>query len=269
MLNYYYRVAPYILPYLKDRPQSLNRYPNGIEGKSFYQKNVTETAPSWIKMEPYTTSEGENKNFLVPEEEASLLWMANLGAIEMNPWNSTIHTPDHPDWCLIDLDPTDKNSFEQVIETARVTHDVLDELGIKGYPKTSGSTGIHIYIPLGAKYTYDECQLFGKLIATRVHRQLPKFTSIERMTKNRKGKLYVDYLQNRPKATLAAPYSLRPKPGATVSMPLHWEEIKKGLKMKDFNISNAMDRIKSEGDIFKPVLGRGIDLGKMLKKLNQ
>lgn len=268
MLNYYYRVAPYILPYLKDRPQSLNRYPNGIDGKSFYQKNVTETAPSWMKKEPYTTSEGEHKNFLVPEEEASLLWMANLGAIEMNPWNSTIHNPDNPDWCLIDLDPTDKNSFEQVIETAQVTKEVLDELGIKGYPKTSGSTGIHIYIPLGAKYTYDECQLFGKLVATRVHQRLPKFTSIERMTKNRKGKLYVDYLQNRPKATLAAPYSLRPKPGATVSMPLYWEEIKKGLKMKDFNISNAMDRIKSEGDIFKPVLGKGIDLPKMLKKIN-
>jgi len=268
MLNYYYRVAPILLPYLKDRPQSLNRYPNGIEGKSFYQKNVTDTAPDWIRMEPYTTSEGENKNFLVPEEEASILYMANLGAIEMNPWNSTVQRPDHPDWCLIDLDPTEKNSFEQVITTAQVTKEVLDELGVKGYPKTSGSTGIHIYIPLGAKYTYDECQMFGKLIATRVHQTLPKFTSIERMTKNRKGKLYIDYLQNRPKATLAAPYSLRPKPGATVSMPLHWEEIKKGLKMIDFNISNATDRIKSEGDIFKPVLGKGIDLQKILKKIN-
>lgn len=268
MLNYYYRVAPYLLPYLKDRPQSLNRYPNGIDGKSFYQKNVTDTAPSWIRMEPYTTGEGEDKNFLVPEDDSSILYMANLGAIEMNPWNSTIKNPDNPDWCLIDLDPSDQNSFEQVIKTAQVTKEVMDELGVKGYPKTSGSTGIHIYIPLGAKYSYDECQLFGKLIATRVQQTLPKFTSIERMTKNRKGKLYVDYLQNRAKATLAAPYSLRPKPGATVSMPLYWEEIKKGLKMKDFNISNAMDRIKSEGDIFKPVLGKGIDLEKILKKIN-
>jgi bifunctional non-homologous end joining protein LigD len=269
MLNYYYRVAPYILPYLKDRPQSLNRYPNGIDGKSFYHKNVTDTAPDWMKLEPYTTSEGENKNFLVPEEEASLLWMANLGAIEMNPWNSTIHKPDHPDWCLIDLDPTDKNTFEQVITTAQVTKEVLDEIGVKGYPKTSGSTGIHIYIPLGAKYTYDECQSFAKMIATKVHGRLMKFTSIERMTRNRQGKIYVDYLQNRPKATLAAPYSLRPKPGATVSMPLYWEEIKKGLKMKDFNIENAMERIKSEGDIFKPVLGKGIDMEKIWKKLKE
>jgi bifunctional non-homologous end joining protein LigD len=140
-------------------------------------------------------------------------------------------------------------------------------LGVNGYPKTSGSTGIHIYIPLGAKYTYDQCQLFGKIVASQVHNILPEFTSIERLTRNRKNKLYVDYLQNRPKATLAAPYSLRPKPGATVSMPLYWEEVKKGLQMKDFTIKNAMDRIKSEGDIFKPVLGKGIDLAKILKNI--
>lgn len=266
MLNYYYQVAPYILPYLKDRPQSLNRYPNGINGKSFYQKDITGKAPDWIRMEPYTTSEGENKNFLVPEDESSILYMANLGAIEMNPWNSTIYKPDHPDWCLIDLDPTEKNSFEQVIETAQVTKQVLDELGVPGYPKTSGSTGIHVYIPLGAKYTYDECQLFGKLIATEVHNRLPSYTSITRLTKNRKGKLYVDYLQNRPKATLAAPYSLRPKPGATVSMPLYWEEVKKGLQMSHFNIANAVNRIRKEGDIFKPVIGKGIDMKKVLKQ---
>lgn len=264
MINYYYQIAPYILPYLKNRPQSLNRYPNGIKGHSFYQKDVTGKAPDWIKQFPYTTSEGEDKNFLVPEDAASLLYMANLGAIEMNPWNSTIHQPDNPDWCMIDLDPDKGNTFEQVIQTAQTVKAVLEELKIKSYPKTSGSTGIHIYIPLGAKYTYDECQLFGKIIATEVHNRLPKFTSIERMTRNRKGKLYIDYLQNRPKATLAAPYSLRPKPGATVSMPLHWEEVKKGLQMKDFTIKNAIARIQSEGDIFKPVLGKGINLRKIL-----
>jgi bifunctional non-homologous end joining protein LigD len=267
MLNYYYQVAPYLLPYLKDRPQSLNRYPNGINGKSFYQKDITGKAPGWIRMSPYHTSDGEDKNFLVPEDEASILYMANSGAIEMNPWNSTIHKEDYPDWCLIDLDPSEKNNFDTVIKTAQVTKEVLDNLGVTGYPKTSGSTGIHIYIPLGARYTYDQCQLFGKVIATQVHQQLPEFTSIERLTKKRRNKLYVDYLQNRPKATLAAPYSLRPKPGATVSMPLHWDEVKKGLAMKDFTIENAMDRLKTEGDIFKPVLGKGIDLDKILKKI--
>jgi len=267
MLNYYYQVAPYLLPYLKDRPQSLNRYPNGINGKSFYQKDVTGKAPGWIKMEPYTTSEGEDKNFLVPEDEASILYMANAGAIEMNPWNSTIHNPDNPDWCLIDLDPSDKNGFDIVIKVAQATKEVLDSIGVIGYPKTSGSTGIHVYIPLGAKYTYDQCQMFARIIATQVNNMLPDITSVERLTKARKNKLYVDFLQNRPKATLAAPYSLRPKPGATVSMPLYWEEVKKGLTMKDFTIENAMDRIKSEGDIFKPVLGKGIDLIKILEKV--
>jgi bifunctional non-homologous end joining protein LigD len=269
MLNYYYQVAPVLLPYLKDRPQSMNRYPNGIKGKSFYQKDITGKAPGWMKMEPYTTSEGEDKNFLVPEDEAAILYMANAGAIEMNPWSSTIHKPDHPDWCLIDLDPSDKQDFEIVIEVAQATKEVLDAMGVVGYPKTSGSTGIHVYIPLGAKYSYEQSQMFARIIAMQVNNMLPEITSIERLTKARKNKLYVDFLQNRPKATLAAPYSLRPKPGAPVSMPLYWEEIKKGLKITDFNISNAMDRIKAEGDIFRPVLGKGIDLNKILKQLEK
>ncbi len=266
-LNYYAQVATYMLPYLRNRPQSLNRYPNGIEGKSFYYKNVTETAPDWVKQFPYTTSEGEHKNYLVVEDEASILWMANMGAIEMNPWNSTVQKPDNPDWCVIDLDPTGSNTFEQVIQTAQVTRQVLNDLKVTAYPKTSGSTGIHIYIPMKAKYSYEECQLFGRLIATRVHDELPKFTSIERMTQNRKGKIYIDFLQNRPKATLAAPYSVRPKPGATVSMPLHWEEVRKGLMIAKFNLKNAMARIRSEGDLFKPVLGKGVDIGKTLKAI--
>jgi bifunctional non-homologous end joining protein LigD len=268
LLNYYYQAGEYLLPYLKDRPQSLNRFPNGITGKSFYYKNVTDTAPDWVKQFPYHTSEGEDKNFLVVEDEASILWMANMGAIEMNPWNSTVRKPDHPDWCIIDLDPTEKNSFEQVIKTAQATRKILQELKIESYPKTSGSTGIHIYIPLQKKYTYDECQLFARLIATQVHNELKALTSIERMTRNRMGKIYVDFLQNRPKATLAAPYSVRPKPKATVSMPLHWDEVKKGLIMTRFTIQNAIERIRSEGDIFKAVLGKGIDIAKALATLD-
>jgi bifunctional non-homologous end joining protein LigD len=264
MLNYYYQVAPYILPYLKDRPLSLNRFPNGIHGHGFYQKNVMDTAPDWAVTFPYRTADdNEDKEFLVGGDESGLLYMANLGTIEMNPWNSRTTHPDNPDWCALDIDPDKSNTFEQVIEVAQMIKEVLDSLKIKGYCKTSGSTGIHIYIPLAAQYSYDQCQLLGKFIATQVQLALPSFTSIERMTNKRKGKIYIDYLQNRPQATLAAAYSLRPKPGATVSMPLHWEEVKKGLKMKDFTIKNALDRIKSEGDIFKPVLGKGIDLAKV------
>ncbi len=165
MLNYYYQVAPYILPYLKDRPQTLNRFPNGIEGLSFYQKDVTKSAPEWIKQFPYHTSLGEDKNFLVVQDEEDIFWMVNLGVIEMNPWNSTIKKPDYPTWCIIDIDPSDANTFEQVIETAKVTKKILDALKIEGYCKTSGATGLHIYIPMENKYTYDQCQLFGRMIA--------------------------------------------------------------------------------------------------------
>jgi bifunctional non-homologous end joining protein LigD len=268
LLNYYYQVAPYILPYLKDRPQSMNRHPDGINGESFYYKDVTGKAPAWVETFLYhSDADDRDRNYLVAKDEASLLYMASLGCIEMNPWHSRVKTEDYPDWCVIDLDPA-RNTFEQVIKAAQVTKKILDELGIPSYPKTSGSTGIHIYIPLAAKYTYEQSKEFARVIARLVHEQLPKFTSIERAVKDRKGKMYVDFLQNRPQATISAPYSVRPKPGAPVSMPLHWEEVKKGLKMTDHTILNALDRLKNEGDIFKPVLGKGIDLKKIVRQLS-
>jgi len=268
MFNYYYRVAEFILPYLKDRPMSLNRFPNGINGPSFYQKDVKGKAPEWAKTYPYTTSEGEHKEYLVGSEEATLLWMASLGCIELNPWFSRVQSPDNPDYCVIDLDP-DKNTFEQVIEAAQQVKKVLDNLGVPCYPKTSGSTGMHIYIPLAAKYTYEQSQLFAKLIVSLVHQQIPDFTSLERKVKSRKGKMYLDFLQNRPAATIAGPYSLRPKPGATVSMPLSWDEVKPGLSMHDFTIRNALDRLKETGDLFQGVLGKGIDLRKTINKAQE
>ncbi len=269
MLNYYYQVVPTMLPYMKDRPQTLNRFPNGIHGKSFYQKDVTGKVPSWIKTHPYySEADAREKNFLVCTDEASLLYIASLGCIEMNPWSSRTETPDNPDWCIIDLDP-DKNTFDQVIEVAQVTKELLDGIGVPSFCKTSGSTGLHIYVPLAAKYTYEDSKEFGRAIAKAVHAQIPAFTSIERLTSNRRGKMYIDFLQNRPQATVAGPYSLRPKPGAPVSMPLHWENVKKGLKITDYNILNAIPRIKEQGDPFKGVLGKGIDLAKALKKLEQ
>ena len=266
MFNYYYQVAEYILPYLKDRPQSLNRFPGGIHGQSFYQKDVKGKAPDWVQTFPYENGEGEKKEYLVGTDVDSLLWMASLGCIEMNPWFSRVQHPDNPDYCVIDLDPGKNTTFEQVISAALEVKKVLDAIDVPSYPKTSGSTGIHIYIPLNAKYSYDQSQLFAKLIVSLVHDQIPDYTSLERMVSARKGKMYLDFLQNRPGATIAGPYSLRPKIGATVSMPLHWEEVKPGLKMKDFHIFNAMDRLKVEGDLFKGVLGKGIDLKKAIAK---
>jgi bifunctional non-homologous end joining protein LigD len=265
MFNYYHQMADYILPHLQNRPMSLNRYPGGIHSQSFYQKDVKGKAPDWVKTFPYSTSDGEKKEYLIATDEASLLWMATLGSIEMNPWFSKAQSPDFPDYCVLDLDP-DKNTFDQVVNAALEIKKITDALDIPSYCKTSGSTGMHIYIPLDGKYTYDQSQLFAKLLATIVHQQLPEYTTLERMVAARQGKMYLDFLQNRPGATIAGPYSLRPKPGATVSMPLDWAEVKTGLKMTDFTIKNAVDRVKETGDLFMGVLKKGIDLVETIKK---
>jgi bifunctional non-homologous end joining protein LigD len=269
MINYYYQVAPYMLPYMKDRPQTLNRHPHGIHGESFYQKNVTGKVPDWIDTFPYHSKrDGHDKSFLVCTDEASLLYIASLGCIEMNPWSSRVQSPDHPDWCIIDLDPA-TTTFEQVIQAARVTKKILDAIDVSGYCKTSGSKGLHIYIPLAAKYDYEQSKEFARVIARLVHEELPSFTSIERLTERRGGKMYIDFLQNRPQATLAGPYSLRPRMGAPVSMPLDWSEVKKGLSIQQHNIHNTIDRLKETGDLFKPVLGKGINLNATLKKIER
>lgn len=183
----------------------------------------------------YSEEDKEHKEYLIANDEATLLHIINMGCIELNPWSSTIKKPDHPTFCSIDLNP-DKNSFDQVVEATRMTKTILDDMGVPSFPKTSGSTGLHIYIPLDNKYTYEQRKEFARIIVTLVNQQLPKFTSIERHISDRKGKMYLDFLQNRPHATIACAYSVRPKQGATVSMPLQWDEVKKGLKMSDFTI---------------------------------
>lgn len=269
LINYYEQAAPFILPYLKYRPQSMNRYPNGIKEEGFYFKDVTDTAPEWAETYLYQSeADGRDRHYLVGKDEATLLCMANLGCIEMNPWSSTVRKPDNPTFCIIDLDP-DKNTFDQVIETAQLTKQLLDDMGVPSYCKTSGSTGLHIYIPLGNKYNYDQSKEFAHIIVTLIHAELPDYTSLERTVRDRKGKMYLDFLQNRPHATIAAAYSVRPKPGATVSMPLHWDEVKKGLKISDFTLFNAIERMHELGDIFKPVLGKGIDLKKVIDTLSK
>lgn len=221
-----------------------------------------------VKSSYYSETGKREKFFLLCSNEASLLYIASLGCIEMNPWSSRAQSPDHPDWCIIDLDP-DQNPFEKVIEAACVTNKILDALGAPSYCKTSGSTGLHIYIPLGAKYTYEDSKEFARALVKIVHAELPEFTSIERLTANRKGKLYLDFLQNRPQATVPAAYCLRPKPGAPVSMPVHWDELKKGLKNQSFSIHKTIERLEEQGDIFTGVLGKGIYMEKALKKMKE
>jgi bifunctional non-homologous end joining protein LigD len=268
MINYYLAIAPYMMPYMLDRPQSLNRHPGGIDGPNFFQKDMKGKVPEWMQThDDFSESTNQTVEYLVCSNEATLIYMANLGCIEMHPWHARAASWDKPDWCLIDLDPDNSNTFNQVIEVALVVKKILDSIGASACVKTSGSSGIHIYIPLGAKYNYDQSRQLAELVVTLVNQELPDLTSMERSPSKRKGKLYLDYLQNRETQTAAAPYSLRPKPGVPVSTPLDWSEVKKGLTPTTWNARNIFDRLKTEGDLFKPVLGKGINLEKVLRTL--
>lgn len=265
LFKYYDKVAKYMLPHLKDRPLSQNRMPDGIKGFSFFQKN-NEHLPDWVpSTDIFSESNSEDLHWVVGGERDTLLYLVQLGSIEINPWNSRVKHLNKPDWIVIDLDP-EGIGFDKVIEAARVTHDVCQQWGMPTYPKTSGKTGLHIYIPMGAKYSYDQAKNLAHLIVLEVNQRLPKTTSVERLPKKRKHKIYLDFLQNRGGQTLAAPYSVRPTEPASVSMPLDWSEVKSGLKPENFNIKNAIARLKRTGDLFKPVLGKPIDLKKVLQK---
>jgi bifunctional non-homologous end joining protein LigD len=269
VINYYRAVAPVILPYLKDRPESMHRFPDGITGQSFFQKNVDDKIAPWIETisVPHEAEEKEIR-YLLCQNEASLVYMANLGCIELHTWNSRYRTPDNPDYLVLDIDPLDID-FRYAVEAALATRDVIELAGAKGFCKTSGATGLHIYIPMGAKYTTEQVQQFAQLINLLVHERLPETTSLVRPLGKRAGKVYLDYLQNRRGATMAAPYCLRPRKGALVSAPLGWEEVNEGLGPANFHIGNMAKRIDKIGDIWKGVLRRGVDMESCLERLSR
>jgi bifunctional non-homologous end joining protein LigD len=270
MIRYYDRISDYILPYLKDRPESLRRSPEGAKGFSFFQKDMPPTTPDWIFQKKIWSESNEAYiNYMFCQNKASLLYMANLGCIEINPWNSRLGSLDKPDYIVIDLDPQNV-PFSEVINVALAVKSVLDKMSIDGYCKTSGSRGLHIYIPMGAKYDYEQAKNFAQLIAGMVNERMPEITSVERAPAKRKNKIYLDFLQNRSGQTLAAPYCLRPKPGAKVSAPLQWEEVKEGLNPAAFTIETIFDRLEKAGDLFKPLLNnKGIDMEKVLLMLHK
>jgi bifunctional non-homologous end joining protein LigD len=260
VIAYYEKMADIMLPYLLDRPENLNRHPNGIKGKNFFQKNITNAVPRFVKLKSiYSESNQENLRYLLCQNKETLLYLANLGCIEINPWNSRIQNLRKPDYMIFDLDPGN-NTFDQLIEVAQEVHKVLDLACEEHYAKTSGKTGMHILVPLGAQYTYDEIRPLAELIARIVHEKMPKITSIERSPAKRRNKIYLDYLQNRYGQTIAAPYSIRPYPGATVSTPLQWKEVKKGLNPADFTIKTIWKRLEKKGDLWKPVLKHKVDI---------
>ena len=270
MIDYYQSMADLILPYLKDRPESLRRSPNGIADKGFFHKDAGGEAPSFVKsISLFSDSTKKDVDYIICNNKATLAYLNNLGCIELNPWNSSIKALDKPDYMIIDLDPSENNSFEQVIETANVIKSVLDKAGAPAFCKTSGATGLHIYVPMGRKYLYEQVRNFAGIICNITLEQLPKFTSMERNLKKRGSKhIYLDHLQNSRGQTVACAYSLRPVKGATVSTPLLWKEVKSGLHPSAFDIKSVPGRMKKMKDIFIEVLGKGPDLNKCLKNLS-
>ncbi len=271
VIDYYQQISEYILPYLKDRPESLRRNPNGINDPGFFHKDAGVDAPGWIKTTNiYSESAKKNIDYIICNDKATLAYLNNLGCIELNPWNSTTKSLDRPDYMILDIDPSEKNNFDQVIETAIAFKEILDKAGAESFCKTSGATGLHIYVPMGKKYTYEQTKDFAHLLGTLISEQLPSLTTLERnLQKRGNKKIYLDYLQNRRGQTLACAYSLRPRSGATVSTPLAWKEVKKGLRPGEFTVTSIFERLKKTGDLFKGVFGKSIDLNKALDKIKQ
>jgi bifunctional non-homologous end joining protein LigD len=268
VVQYYNAVYRYIIKYLKDRPQSLKRNPNGIRDKGFFQKDAGDAAPSWVESIEITAESNNRKiDYILCNDKATLLYLNNLGCIELNPWNSRVTNLDKPDYLVIDVDPSEANEFEDVIDATLAVKAVLEKAGAEAYCKTSGATGLHVYVPLHAEYSYDQIRSFAEVIALLAFEQLPDLTTVERPLSKRKGRVYLDYLQNSKGQTLASAYSLRPHPGATVSAPLQWKEVKQGLHPSQFTIHTIGRRLEKKGDLFAPVLTHYTDIRKCLKNL--
>lgn len=268
VIDYYDRMAEYILPYIQDRPQSLRRTPDGIKSEGFFQKNVAGMVPDWIKTRKIKSkSTGESIEYLICNDKDTLIYMANWGCIEINPWSSRIGTINNPDYIIFDLDPN-KTGMKELVMTAKKVKEILDGLNIKGYLKTSGGKGLHIFIPVQNKYTYDQTRDFSQIISQAVHDALPDITSLERMPKKREGKVYLDFLQNGKGKTMACAYSLRPREGATASTPLDWNELDDDFDVKNYNIKTLPERVQKKGDLWKDFFENAADLKIILGKLH-
>ncbi|MDR6968359.1 bifunctional non-homologous end joining protein LigD [Flavobacterium arsenatis] len=265
VINYYDAVADYIMPYLKDRPQSLRRTPDGIKSEGFFQKDVAGKVPKWIKTRKIKSdSKEESIEYLLCQDKDTLLFMANWGCIELNPWSSRVGSLNNPDYIIFDIDPKDA-PMKNVIATALKVKEILDQLKVPAYIKTSGGNGLHVFIPVKPKYTYNQTRNFSHLVSQMVHRDLPKITSLERMPAKRKGKVYLDFLQNGKGKTMASIYSLRPREGATISVPLDWDEVNNKLDLKKFNLKTITKRLEEKGDLWKDFFSDAVDLKEVLK----
>ena len=266
LLSYYNDVAPWILPHLKDRPLSLKRYPNGIAQAYFFQKNASSGFPEWLHCEPIVERDPPKTNhYPVANDRASLLYLVNLGCIDQNPWTSHIGSLQHPDWMLLDLDPVE-SSYDEIVEAALVIREILEELDLKGYPKTTGGDGMHIYVPLEPVYSFEQVRGFAEILSHLATERAPDlFTTPRSVEKRKKGRVYFDYLQIGTGKTISSPYVVRAYDGAPVATPLDWKEVGRGLRPHDFRIDNVLGRFQRTGDLFAPVLEGGQTLERALQ----
>ncbi|MBI2544356.1 MAG: hypothetical protein HYW16_03930 [Candidatus Rokubacteria bacterium] len=260
LVAYYEAVAPLLLPYLKDRPLVLTRYPDGITGKSFFQKDAPEFVPGWVRTERMYSKDAEREiDYLIVNDVETLRYVVNLGTIPLHLWSSRLGSLDRPDWLILDLDPKGA-PFTDVVKVAQALHRILGELDLPNYVKTSGGTGLHVLVPLGARYTHEEARTFARLLALLGVEAAPEIATIARPVRAREGKVYVDFVQNGHGRTVVGPFSVRPLPGAPASCPLRWEEVTARLDPARFTIKTLPARFEKVPDPLAPVLAGTIDV---------
>ena len=267
LVSYYERVAEWMLPYLGNRPLVLTRFPDGIHGKSFYQRDAPDFVPDWVKRTSlWTQTEDRDINYFMVDDAPALKYLANMGAIPVHVWHSRIDSLERPDWCVLDLDPKEA-PFEDVIEVAREVRDLLEEIELPGYLKTSGASGLHILLPMARRLTHDQSRSFAELLARVIVARRPDISTVVRAVRKRSSKVYIDYMQNRHGQLIAAPFSARAEAAASVSMPIKWSELNGRLKNANYHIENAIRRLKRVGDPMRGVLTEEPDLERALARL--
>lgn len=255
LIRYYIAVAPYLLPHLRGRPLVVQRFPDGINGEGFYQKNIPEGVPEWLQTHPVIHQEGKETRYIIADSTEALVWLGNQACLELHPWLSSAADLERPDFAVFDLDPMENSTYEDVCRSALLIRELLDQQGLRCYPKLSGATGMQLYLPLKPLYSYAQSRAFAEQNCRQAHTLLPEITTVERKIDRRRGKLYLDYLQNVFGKTLAAVYSPRSLPGAPVSIPLDWTEVEAGFpKPGEYTLTGVLDRLQKKGDLFSPVL---------------
>jgi bifunctional non-homologous end joining protein LigD len=267
VINFYAAVAELLVPHLQGRPLSLKRYPNGIAADFFFQKEIPSSFPDWLHTEDVPTDETSTTRMVIADDKAALLYLANLGCIDQNPWMSRWGSLEHPDFVLIDLDPY-HCGYDRIIEAAQLIREKLDLIGLRGYPKTTGGNGMHVYIPMEARYTYAQTRTLADVLSRWVTAERHDlFTTPRNVAAREKGKVYFDWMQNAEGKTISAPYVLRAYPGAPVATPLSWDEVRPGLKPQQFHIGNVLRRFDRVGDLFADVLKKPQEMEKALDKI--